>query len=265
MSLGFSLASPPARVKDTRIEAKGKVSFAITPPPSAVSDNVTLTKYMQLPVEQYALIPMPMGARLTRLSDKNAVVSSTPGDAEVIEFELVVPNITFFKLSLQPVVYATVRARDNRVEILSQTCTLRGSPFIEKVNLNERFDICVNTTLTWEDSLAQINGARGDNQNGHPKVIEEGDSADCSITAATRINVEVDVPRPFSAVPKAISRRTGNAALKLSLKLIQGTFVDNLAKDYAKWATESEYRNYRASLSANGVVDDLLVETGKEV
>ena len=194
-------------------------------------------------MEQYALIPMPMGSSLTRLTNEDASPSSEPGDA--IEFELVVPKITFFKLSLQPVVHATVQPREDRVEIRSQSCTLRGSPYIEKVQLNDRFDICVNTTLTWEDSLSRI----GDHE-------EDGPAANCSITAETRIHVDIDVPRPFSSVPKAISQRTGNAALTLSLKLVQATFVRNLAQDYAKWATEADYRNYRASLSASAAASN---------
>ena len=242
-SIGFSLLRP-TRAKDTNVVARGEHTSPVIPPPDASADDVTLTRYMRLPVEQYALIPMPMGSSLTRLTSEDASPSSGPGDA--IEFELVVPKITFFKLSLQPVVHATVQPREDRVEIRSQSCTLRGSPYIEKVQLNERFDICVNTTLTWEDSLSRIGATPGDG----PRDLEDGPSANCSITAETRIHVDIDVPRPFSSVPKAISQRTGNAALALSLKLVQATFVRNLAQDYAKWATEADYRNYRASLSA---------------
>ena len=265
-SLGFSVATPPAaRVKDTNIAVRGEATFTIIPPPNALSDNVTLTNYMQLPVEQYSIIPMPMNSSLTRINNDNNDVNLSSTSSDDTEFELVVPPITFFKLALQPVVYASVHPRENRVEITSTKCILRGSPFIEKVNLNERFDFCVNTTLTWEDSLlSQINSAQ---QNGYVGDVEDDNSMDCSITAETHISVDLDVPRPFSSVPKMISERIGNAALKLSLQLIQGTFVDNLAKDYAKWANDLEYRIYRASLSEKEVVEesDFLVGLGEKI
>ena len=106
-TLGFSFPSSPTRIKDTKVNVDGKATVLITPP---VISNVTLTHYMQLPVEQYVLIPMPLGSSLTTrvvredddINDNNQKLSSNT------EFELVVPTITFFGLSLTPVVYATV-------------------------------------------------------------------------------------------------------------------------------------------------------------
>lgn len=241
LSLAFSASSPtPAtsRVKDTKVAVDGTATVSVTPPQHAVSDDVTLTKYMNLPVEQYVLIPMPLGSSLG--------VSSEHRDQSLsawTEFELIVPTITFFKLSLQPIVYASVQPQKKQVVISSNTCILRGSPFIEKVQLNDRFDFSVNTTLTWEDSLSSSNG----------QSLGDDPTAGCSITANTCINVDVDVPRPFSSLPKAILEKTGNAAMRLSLKYIQANFVDNLAKDYEKWANDAEYRDYRASLSEKHV------------
>ncbi|KAL7537511.1 hypothetical protein ACHAXR_007860 [Thalassiosira sp. AJA248-18] len=252
ISFGFSVAPvavappPPTRVKDTKVAVEGNATNPIIPPSHALSHNVTLTDYMRLPVEQYVLIPMPLGSSLTRISDNNDVDSIIPSTSlldEGTEFELVVPIITFFKIQLQPVVYASVQPQKNRVVISSNQCILRGSPFIEKVQLNDRFDFCVNTTLTWEDVLSPENLAQTE----------------------TCIKVDVDVPRPFSSIPRSIIERTGNAAMRLSLKYIQGNFVDNLAKDYEKWATDSEYRQFRASLSEEKVVvekDGILVESG---
>ena len=57
----------------------------------------------------------------------------------------------------------------------------------------------------------------------------------------TQIGVDVDVPMPFNSIPEIISQKTGNAAVGTTLRLIQGTFVNNLAKDYAKWATDLEH------------------------
>mmetsp|Transcript_19062 Transcript_19062/g.35108 ORF Transcript_19062/g.35108 Transcript_19062/m.35108 type:complete len:262 (+) Transcript_19062:173-958(+) len=247
-SLGFSVGPSPSGIKDTKVAVDGKATAAIIPPPRhhALSNNITLTNYMQLPVEQYVLIPMPLGSSLTRV-DNNDV--NFPSDSDDTKFELVVPTITFFKLSLTPVVYASVQPHENRVVISSTKCILRGSPFIEKVQLNKRFEFSITTTLTWEDAL-QLN-------------LKDDKSMDCSIRAESYIDVDVDVPFPFTTIPKKVLVLTANAAMKLSLKIIQATFVDNLARDYNKWANDVEYRNYRASLSEVEEEDNLLVGAGE--
>ena len=247
-SLAFSVGPPSTpthpRVKDTKVTVAGKATVAIAPPPiqHALSHNVTLTHYMRLPVDQYVLIPMPLGSSLNRMDNIDGDVSPSSIDypSECSEFELVVPTISFFKLSLQPVVYATVQPHLNRVVISSTKCVLCGSPFIEKVKLNDRFDFSVNCTLTWEDPLS----------NSSMSQLGE---IECSITSKTCIKVDVDVPKPFRSIPKRLIERAGNAAMKVSLNYIQANFVDNLATDYENWATNSEYRIYRASLSAKEV------------
>ena len=248
-SLAFSVGPPSTpthpHVKDTKVTVAGKATVAITPPPPqhALSQNVTLTHYMRLPVDQYVLIPMPLGSSLNRMDNIDGDVSPSSIDypSECTEFELVVPTISFFKLSLQPVVYATVQPHHNRVVISSTKCVLCGSPFIDKVKLNDRFDFSVNCTLTWEDSLS------------NSSMSQLGEKIECSITSETCIKVDVDVPKPFRSIPKRLVERAGNAAMKISLNYIQANFVDNLATDYENWATNSEYRNYRASLSAKEV------------
>ncbi len=193
------------------------------------------------------MIEMPLGSSLTKLDGNN---NSNSYDETATEFELVVPEITFFNLTLQPVVLCTVQPMDDKVVISSNNCYLRGSPFIEKTRLNERFDFQVRTTLTWyeyDDDDMQVLSKSSSADNNEQRNDEE---ESCStITATTSIDVDVDVPRPFSSIPKFILQRTGNAAMKLSLKFIQANFVRNLANDYTKWCSDDEYRSYRASLS----------------
>lgn len=251
----------PLRARDTRVAVDGKSTVTI---PTllrttttrqhlgGLSHNVTLTNYMRLPVEQYVLIPMPFGSSLTRIESNDAgntiAVSETPLDCSSCTelFELVIPNITFFQLTLQPIVYATVTPQPNQVIISSDQCILRGSPFIEKVKLNDRFDFSVTTSLTWKDAYSS------QSSQGQHDIIPTSQSnatEPSTITAETFITINVDVPRPFSSIPKRILEATGNAAVKLTLLYIQANFVSNLVKDYVKWATVSEYRKYRASLS----------------
>ncbi|KAL7449610.1 hypothetical protein ACHAWC_001663, partial [Mediolabrus comicus] len=240
-----------SRIKDTKVAVEGKSTALVIRPPlppqssTSLVDDVSLTNYMRLPVEQYVLIEMPLGSSLTKLDgNNNSSYNETP-----TEFELVVPEITFFNLTLQPVVLCTVQPMDDKVVISSNNCYLRGSPFIEKTRLNERFDFQVRTSLTWnddDDMQVLSKSSSADNNEQRNDDEEEGCS---SITATTSIDVDVDVPRPFSSIPKFILQRTGNAAMKLSLKFIQANFVRNLANDYTKWCSDDEYRSYRASLS----------------
>jgi hypothetical protein len=273
-SLPFSvvLSSPPppsptTRVKDTKVIVNGRATVVIDtlPPPrqqqddddnNALSDNVTLTDYMRLPVEQYVLIPMPLGSNLRKLESNigESSASSLMNASEnctTTEFELTVPIIKFFKLSFQPVVYATVQPYPNQVIISSTKCILGGSPFIEKVKLNDRFDFSVNTTLTWEDNDDYYLTTTTNNIiSNHDNLREvKKQQQERVIHAETCICVNIDIPKPFNTIPKRLIERAGNAAMKVSLHYIQTNFVNNLAIDYIKWSSDSTYRQYRASLS----------------
>lgn len=260
----FSSSPPsPTRVKDTKVIVDGRATVVIDTLPRqqddiALSDNVTLTDYMQLPVEQYVLIPMPLGSNLRKLESNFGESSVLSGDllssssslmnaSEICttEFELTVPTIKFFKLSLQPVVYATVQPYHDRVIISSTKCRLGGSPFIEKVKLNDRFDFSVNTTLTWEDEDLTTTNYKIHKHNNLGVVKQQ----ERVIIAETCICVDIDIPKPFNTIPKRLIERAGNAAMKVSLNYIQANFVNNLAIDYIKWSSDSDYRQYRASLS----------------
>jgi len=282
-TLGFSAVAPP-RIKDTKVSVEGKSIATVVSPPSSFQslsgedldgsnnndDDVTLSNYMRLPVEQYVLIEMPLGSSLTKLDNKNNNINATASSLDNgEEFELVVPEITFFNLTLQPVVLCTVQPLEDKVVIVSDQCFLRGSSFIEKTRMNERFDFSVRCTLTWYDEQTLVTvkdkeqSAEDESdsknkfrfRNREDTASNDDDETNCnssssSITVTTSIDVDVDVPRPFSSIPKFVIERTGNAAMKLSLKYIQANFARNLAQDYEKWATDGEYRRYRASLSS---------------
>eukprot|EP00956_Cyclotella_meneghiniana_P006145 scaffold8044_cov38-Cyclotella_meneghiniana.AAC.3 len=262
---GFSFSSiqhhSPTKF-DTKVAVNGQSIVTVHPPSHAASKNVTLSTYMRLPVEQYVLIPMPLGSSLTRIEDKEEKISNNNNpDVDMMVsstmFELQVPTITFFNLRLQPIVYATVQPYPDKVVISSTKCILHGSPFIEKVRLNERFVFNVQCTLTWSDDLLRKNHpqSRSTSTNDEERILTElkqtssSSSTACTITANTSIDVDVNVPRPFNSIPKRILQKTGNAAMKLSMKYVQRSFVENLGKDYEKWAKDVGYREYRASLS----------------
>jgi len=220
-------------LKDTKVMASSRSTSSSIEPRY---DSNTLSKYMSLPVEQYVLIPMPLNSKLSKVEEHDGDDGQVVGNESKFDaqFELIVPPISFRKLSLQPVVYATVKSEDNEVVVSSSNCTLRGSPFIDKVQMNERFDFRVETRLTWDD----VHSCRA-----------TSDSDYCFIHADTTIEIDVDVPSPFSIIPNVILQKMGTAAVILSLKMIESSFVNSLASDYIKWSSDEEYRSYRAAFS----------------
>lgn len=181
----------------------------------------SLGGYMQLPVEQYCGIQLPLQAKLTPASEV------WPARTGANEFALRVPPLQFpipgAPLVVEPLVFAQVEPQPRCVRITSDECTLSGSPFVESLRLNERFVFRVRTLLTWKDSETP------------------------SMRADTSIDVDVDTPSLFALVPRVLLESIAGGAMSLVLRQLQGTFLQNLAADYAQWATDEQYRLSRGS------------------
>lgn len=199
---------------DTQVRVSGSAVTPVDVPTHVDLDSNTLTEYMRLPVEQYALVPMPLNATLSRIPSNN-------------KFELRVPPMRFLWLEVQPVVEADVALEPHRVVISSDKCRLIGSPFLSKVQMNERFNFSAYTELTWND-------ARNENS---------------TISAQTLIEVDVDRPFPFRTMPKRAIEKVGNTAMRLSMNFILKSFLQGLASDYQLWASDATYRARRSELA----------------
>ena len=120
---------------DARIQLDAKMR---QPVQAAGAGLVSLDRYMQLPVEQYCAIPLPMQASLVRTARPD-------------EFEMRVPELAFRvpgkPITVAPLVVASVVSERDRVVIASDSCTLTGSSeamrLIEATRLNDRFDFNV--------------------------------------------------------------------------------------------------------------------------
>ena len=226
---------------DTKIRVGSTTSIKVPNPSNAITDNVPLTQYMRLPVEQYALVPMPLNSTLSRI----------PGGNTTSDFELVVPPVRFLWLDVQPVVHAVVTLQDDKVVIAGDRCSLHGSPFISKVQLNDRFDFRVRAELTWNDTCSTTSNddagrvKKTDAINGNNARL--GSSS--TIFGDASIKVDVDVPRPFNAIPRRGIEKIGNKAMQLSLSILLRSFMKGLAGDYQRWASDPEYRKQRAELA----------------
>ncbi|CAK0844566.1 unnamed protein product [Prorocentrum cordatum] len=204
---------------DFHVEASGEHTVAV---PLPLRENVaaSLTKYMQLPASQYALIPLPFGASLERVRERLPL----EGGGEL--FELIVPYVNIpGVVSVQPVVMCTVRSLPDQVVIEGTECTLRGADAF-KYRLNDRFCFSVRATLTWLD-----------------------EDSTRSIDIASTIKVDVDPPTIFrKLMPKKWLEHLGSTMVGATLRYLQGGFIRSLAKEYLAWEADPDHREARARL-----------------
>lgn len=203
--------------RDYRVEASGEHTVAV-PLPLRANSAASLTKYMQLPASQYALISLPFGASLERVRERVALE-----DGQEL-FELVVPYVNIpGVVSVQPVVMCIVRPCSAEVVIEGTECILLGEDAL-KYRLNDRFRFSVRTTLSWKD-----------------------EDTTRSINIASHIKVNVDPPSIFrKLMPKAWLERLGNTMVGATLRYLQGGFIQSLANDYSIWEADPDYREARA-------------------
>lgn len=152
---------------------------------------------------------MPLDATLVRIQNNR--------------FNLTVPPVRFFTLSVSPMLYCDVRQTNSTVEITSTECILRGSQYV--TGLNNCFKFSVKTVFTWTDTPIR-------------KAIQ----------SKSIINVLVDPPPPFKYFGKSVLENTGTLAMRIALRQIENAFVQSLAKDYQHWATDKDYRMTRANV-----------------
>ena len=169
--------------------------------------GITLSDYMKLPVDQYVCIKMPLDATLERIAGTR--------------FNMTVPPVRFFNLDVSPTIMCAVTQSDDSVKIVSNECILRGSPYV--VGLNGCFKMNIVSEFRWKDSTEKR-----------------------AISSASDIYVEVDPPAPFKYFGKIILEKTGKLALSIALAQIENAFVQSLARDYERWATDVNYRVIRA-------------------
>ena len=174
--------------------------------------GISLNDYMQLPVEQYVCIKMPLDAHLERV--------------DTSRFVLTIPPVNFFHLKVSPSAYCTVTQNNTAVIIESDTCILDGSPYVKSLNGCFRFKLV--TVFEWHD----------DHDHKH-------------ISSTSNLLVEVDPPSPFSRIARPVLRRTGHIAMSTAISYIEKEFVKSLSVDFANWATDPNYRATRAFCSAD--------------
>lgn len=188
--------------------------------------GASLQEYMSRASENFGRISLPLGGRISTLDSSR--------------IELVIPRITLFDVWLQPRAIAELSSFNERIEFKSTTesCVLDGSSHVKDFKLDERFNLDVKMAFTWKNKAAP-----GAAAGGSAPGSEDPSSSSSPLThahdkiyATGDITIEVDIPPPFSFIPKPVLESTANAALAASIAIILNEFVTQLSRDYAVWA-----------------------------
>lgn len=140
-------------------------------------------------------------------------------------FRLTMLPLNFLSLNFQPTVDLKVWAdSDGTVHLTSVRCEIRGLDYI-----NQRFSLNLKGKLYPYQN------------NGVTKLKGRAD-----------LEVNVDIPLPFSLTPKPILETTGNGLLKSVLLRIKQKLMHQLLLDYRHWAsqdTQTKIRTQAQNLS----------------
>lgn len=175
-------------------------------------EGCNLGAYMQLPTDQYVLIPLPNNAKLEKQSEHL--------------FSLLVPELQLFNVWLRPHVVSRVEVTLDGVIIEAVECRLDGSPEVQRLDLNSKFELSVKVIIQGTQDPRGLRNV---------------------MTARSEITVWVDPPPIFRLMfPKPLMVATGSAVVRSTLRLLQSTFLQGLASDYNRWAMDAAYRDERA-------------------
>ena len=126
-------------------------------------------------------------------------------------FRLKMRPLAFMTLSIQPTVDLKVWAEANgTIHLQSTGCEIRGIEYI-----NQRFDLNLKGHL----SPCQI--------NNETRLIGQAD-----------LEVQVELPLPFSLTPTPILEAAGNSLLKSVLLTIKQRLLHHLLADYQRWVSD---------------------------
>lgn len=127
------------------------------------------------------------------------------------EFRLKMRPLAFMTLSIQPTVDLRVWAEpDGTIHLQSVACEIRGVDYI-----NQRFAL---------------------NLKGH--LFPHQMDGTTRLTGRADLEVQVELPLPFSLTPMPILEAAGNGLLKSVLLTIKQRLLHQLLVDYSSWASD---------------------------
>ncbi|KAK3282734.1 hypothetical protein CYMTET_9538 [Cymbomonas tetramitiformis] len=119
--------------------------------------------------------------------------------------EVSVPPLKFYDVWVQPKATTTYSVSPLGVEFLSNSATLTGSHHVESLGLSDRYDLSVRALLR-----------------------EEREAIDATVDVV----VNVDLPMPFSLMPKPVVEPVASAVMQSMTSLFLRQVVEVLAHDF---------------------------------
>lgn len=246
-----------------QIGASGAASHKL----DAFPGDVSLTRYMELPVEQYFVLDPKQ-------------IQFLGGD----RFLLIVPRINILNVWVEPLVEVSVtfrRGPNPSVLLKAENARIRGSELIENLKLDQRFVLQFQTELTWSTDTSGGSGSSlssgndsslggsldgfGSSSNSYAvPVVSSAASSSAAVVPAgklkpvgkgvingtARLDVWSEVVQPFNIMPRQALQGTCNLVLRGLVGSLLPLFVRKLSEDYMKWAQDPAYRAERALRSA---------------
>ncbi|XP_021836855.1 uncharacterized protein [Spinacia oleracea] len=157
-----------------------------------------LLEYMSLPASQYSVLD---AERIERVDEST--------------FRCYVYRFKFFSFEVCPVLLLRVEEEPDGCCIKLLSCKLEGSPVV--VAQNDKFEASM---------VNRISCAR-----------EQINSETQQLTSDAVIEVSIDVPFPFRAIPVHMIESNGARVLEQILVIMLPRFMEQLVKDYQAWAT----------------------------
>ncbi|MBD2517515.1 DUF1997 domain-containing protein [Nostoc sp. FACHB-973] len=162
-----------------------------------------------IPIQHYLRQPQ----RLVKALVDNSPIQQVSEEV----FRLKMRPLTFMSLSIQPTVDMRVWAESNGIIYLrSLGCEILGFEYI-----NQRFTLNLKGYLSPKE---QTTGTR--------------------LQGRADLEVQIDLPPPFSLTPKPILEATGNGLLKSVLLTVKQRLLHQLLADYRYWVI-SQTKNQR--------------------
>lgn len=157
-----------------------------------------LLEYMSLPASQYSVLD---AQRIERIDDNT--------------FRCYVYTFKFFAFEVCPVLLVRVEEQPNGCSINLVSCKLEGSPIV--VAQNNKFD------------ASMVNRISCDRNQSNSSIQE--------LKSDTVIEVSIEIPFPFQAIPAQTIESSGTQVLEQILKIMLPRFMAQLVKDYEAWAS----------------------------
>ncbi|GAB2276831.1 hypothetical protein Dimus_011544 [Dionaea muscipula] len=157
-----------------------------------------LLEYMSLPASQYSVLD---AERIERVNENT--------------FRCYVYRFKFFAFEVCPVLLVRVEEQPNGCCIKLLSCKLEGSPFV--VAQNDKFDASMVNRVSCDSN--------------------ESNSLMERLTSDTVIEVNIEVPFAFRAIPVQAIESAGAQVLEQILEIVLPRFMAQLVKDYQAWAS----------------------------